>query len=288
VTTVAVPGARWVTRTARRSATFGWPAVVAGAYLVLLVAVAVAAPLVTRYDPYATDLSNVYAGISSAHVLGTDELGRDVASRLIWGARSSLLGPIAVVAAATVLGCATALAAAWIGGRFDTVTTSIVDTVLGFPGILLAILSVALFGAGLTAPVVALTIAYTPYVARVTRSVALRERSLPYVSALTVQGVGGLRVAGRHLIPNMIPIILAQSAILFGYAMVDLAAISFLGLGVQPPTPNWGTMVSVGQLGALAGHPLVAMSAGTVIVLTVIAVNIVGEAVAQRAARTTP
>jgi len=153
------------------------------------------------------------------------------------------------------------------------------------PGILLAILAVAFFGAGLAAPVVALTIAYTPYFARLTRTVARREMSQTYVVALTQLGYGGMRTALRHVAPNIMPFAIAQAAILFAYATVDLAALSFLGLGVQPPQADWGSMVAVGQSGVLQGHPLPAVSAGVLIILTVMALNVLGEGIADRASR---
>ena len=285
MSTMTVPGMQWAGRAARTSARAGWPVVASAIFLAVLVVIALLAPLLAPKDPIATNLGSIYAGMSWTNLLGTDELGRDVASRLMWAARVSLIGPFVVVVVAATAGAAIAVTTAWIGGRFDSVCTSILDTILGFPGILLAILSVALFGRGLVAPVVALTIAYTPYFARITRSVALRERSQPYVAALTVQGLGGVRVSTRHILPNIVPVIFAQAAILFGYAMVDLAAISFLGLGVQPPTSDWGSMVAVGQAGVLLGHPLTSLSAGTAIVLTVISVNILGEGIASRSAK---
>ncbi len=138
-------------------------------------------------------------------------------------------------------------------------------------------LAAAVFGAGLTAAALALSIAYMPYVARVLRGAALKERSQPYVAALEVQGAKGTVICLRHLIPNIAPLIVAQATILFGYAMVDLAAISFLGLGVQPPTANWGVMIAENQTGIPQGYPLPALSASLCIVAVVIAVNVLGE-----------
>jgi len=274
-----------LSRASRYARRAGWPAIVSVCILLLVVIMGLAAPWLAPQNPNEVDLGSIYASPSRQHWLGTDGLGRDLVSRLIWGARTSLLGPLLVAGAAAFLGSAVALATAWRRGRFDTVTTSLVDTMLGFPGLLLAILSVALFGKGLLAPVVALAIAYMPYFARVTRSAALRERSLPYVTALTIQGMGGLRIALRHILPNILPLVLAQSAMLFAYAMVDLAAISFLGMGVQPPTADWGSMVAVGQSGVLQGHPMQSLTAGGLIVVTVVAVNIFAEAIAGRSAR---
>ena len=124
------------------------------------------------------------------------------------------------------------------------------DILFAFPGILLAVLAAAVFGAGLTAAAIALSIAYMPYVARVLRGAALRERGQPYVAALEVQGASATSICMRHIVPNMLPLIVAQATIMFGWAMVDLAAISFLGLGVQPPAPNWGVMISENQPGS--------------------------------------
>jgi peptide/nickel transport system permease protein len=252
-------------------------------WLGLMAIFAVAAPWLAPADPRATNLSGIYQHPSAQHWLGTDEVGRDIASRIIWGARVSLAGPFLVVAVATVVGLIVALVAAWRGGRTDSAITAAVDVMLGFPGLLLALLAASLFGEGATAPIVALAVAYTPYFARLTRAIARKEKSQTYVAALQALGYGSIRIAARHMVPNMMALILAQAAVLFGYAMVDLAAISYLGLGVQPPTPDWGNMVASGQSGVLEGQPQVALSAGVFIVLTVIALNLVAEAIAARA-----
>jgi peptide/nickel transport system permease protein len=136
------------------------------------------------------------------------------------------------------------------------------------------------------AAAIALAVAYMPYVARVLRGAALKERSQPYVAALEVQGASAVSICFRHLIPNMMPLIVAQATILFGYAMVDLAAISFLGLGVQPPEPNWGVMISENQVGIPQGYPLPALVACACIVVVVIAVNVLGERLFEQAQRT--
>ena len=146
-----------------------------------------------------------------------------------------------------------------------------------FPGILLAVLAAAVFGPSLTAAATALAVAYTPYVARVLRGAALRERAQQYVAALEVQGFSGAAICLRHLVPNILKLIVAQATVLFGYAMVDLAAISFIGLGVQPPQPDWGVMVAEGENGVLQGYPAESIAAGVAIMIVVIAVNLLGE-----------
>jgi peptide/nickel transport system permease protein len=247
--------------------------------LVLLVALAAAfaGPYVTPSDPNLPNLSLDFVSPSGGHILGYDFQGRDVFSRLLAGAQSSLLGPLMVVTIGIVTGVVLALVSTWRGGTLDTVISSALNILFAFPAILLAVLATAVFGAGLTAAALALAVAYTPYVARVLRGAALRERGRPYVAALEVQGASATAICLRHLLPNLGSLIVAQATILFGYAMVDLAAISFLGLGVQPPTANWGVMIAENQQGIPQGYPLPALAAGAAIVVVVIAVNLLGE-----------
>ncbi|MGW1025653.1 ABC transporter permease [Streptomyces sp. NPDC002577] len=248
-----------------------------GAVMVLLALAAVLAPLIAPYDPAATDILAANSAPSPAHWLGADDLGRDVLSRLLYGARLSLLGPTLIIAAATVLGTALGIASAWLGGWFDAVTSRILDFFFAFPGLLLSVLAVAMIGTGFLAPVTALAIAYTPYIARVTRIIAVRERNLAYVEALRSHGLGGWAICLRHLAPAVWPVIRAQSAIAFGSALVDLAAVSYLGLGVQPPSAEWGLMVAQGQSALLGGAPWQSLSAGVLIIFVVLAVTTIGE-----------
>jgi peptide/nickel transport system permease protein len=241
----------------------------------------IAAPLIAPYSPSAVDLEHTLAGPSVHHLLGTDNLGRDILSRLIWGARSSLLGPLLVLVIATVAAGVLALAAAWRGGLLDQVVSSAFDVGLSFPGILLAIGAVAVVGVGLTAPVVALGIAYTPYIGRVVRSGALRERKLAYIDALVVQGCSGLKVTLRHVLPNIRPLILAQATLAFAWATIDLAAISFLGLGVQPPSADWGLTVAQGEPQIINHQPAQAIYPGIALVLVVVSVTMLGRRLAQ-------
>jgi peptide/nickel transport system permease protein len=256
----------------------GWSS---AAFLGLVALTAVFAPLIAPQDPLQINLADAHFAPGSEYLLGSDSNGRDILSRVIVGSRTSLLGPLAVVAIAAALGSTIAIGSAWIGGKFDQVVVRVVDAWFSFPGILLAILAVAVFGPGLVAPVIALAISYIPYSARVTRSAAIRERELPYIEALQVQGFSAWRICSRHLLPNLTPLIVAQATVAFGYAMVDLAAISFLGLGVQPPTPDWGLMVSQGKNGILQGYPQEALFAGLAIVLTVLSFNILGDRISR-------
>jgi peptide/nickel transport system permease protein len=244
---------------------------------------AVFGPLLAPCSPGLPNLSLSWVGPVGGHLLGYGFEGRDVLSRLLAGAQTAMLGPLAVVILSMSAGTLLGVTTAWRRGAADAVITSGLDIVFAFPGILLAILATAVFGAGLIAAAIALSVAYLPYVARVLRGAAARERSQPYVAALEVQGASARSICLRHLVPNIAPLIVAQATVLFGYAMVDLAAISFLGLGVQPPTPNWGVMIAENQAGILQGYPLPALAGGLCIVTVVIAVNVLGERLFEQA-----
>lgn len=255
----------------------GLPGMLSAGVILVATLVAVFGTLLAPYNPTLTNLNLAWVGPDGGHLLGFDVQGRDVLSRLLAGAWTSMLGPLFVVVICVGLGTFLAVLAAWRRGWVDSVISSGLDILFAFPGILLAIMAAAVFGAGITAASLALAIAYTPYVARVLRGAALRERSQQYVAALEVQGLSSLRICARHLLPNIFSLLVAQSTILFGYAMVDLAAISFLGLGVQPPAPNWGVMISENQQGILQGYSIPALAAGVCIVLVVVAFNVLGE-----------
>jgi peptide/nickel transport system permease protein len=268
----------WTGRQRRTS-----PALIASAAVIVAAAVvAMAGPLLAPYNPDTPQLSQYFVGPSPEHLLGFDAQGRDVLSRLLYGARTSMIGPVAVTLICITLGALLAVTAAWRGGTYDAVISSGLDIVFAFPGVLLAVLAAAVFGAGLVAPVLALSVAYTPYVARVLRGAAMRERTQQYVAALEVQGASAIAICLRHLIPNMLHLIVAQATTLFGYAMVDLAAISYLGLGVQPPAADWGVMVSENQAGIIQGYPISSLAAGICIVVVVVAFNILGERLYER------
>jgi len=245
--------------------------------------VAVIGSLIAPFNPTLPNLANAFVGPTGSHLLGFDAEGRDVLSRLLAGATTSMLGPLAVVVGSLLAGTLLAVIAAWRRGLVDAVIGSGLDILFAFPGILLAVLAAAVFGAGLPAASISLAIAYMPYVARVLRGAALKERSQPYVAALEVQGASATTICLRHIVPNIMPLMVAQATILFGYAMVDLAAISFIGLGVQPPAPNWGVMISENQTGIPQGYPLSALAAGGCIVAVVIAFNVLGERLFEQA-----
>jgi peptide/nickel transport system permease protein len=245
--------------------------------LALLAAMALLGPWLAPESASRVDLGAAFQGPSAAHPLGTDASGRDILGRLLAGARTAMVGALLATLLATTVGTAIAIASAWRGGRADALASRSLDVLFAFPGLLLAILAVAVFGPGLTAPVIALAIAYVPYVARIVRSSALRQRSMEYIAACRLQGLSGWAICRRHLLPNVQRVVYVQGAVTFSYAMVDLAAINFLGLGVQAPQADWGVMVASGQSSILRGRPEEALFASAMIVLAVVSVNLLAE-----------
>jgi peptide/nickel transport system permease protein len=245
---------------------------------------AIFAPIIAPYDPTVGSVTQRYLGSSAQHLLGTDQAGRDIFSRLLWGARSSLVGPLIVVAVTAVFGTTIALVSVWWGGLVDSFLSRVLDLLFAFPNLLLAMLAIAVFGPSLTTAALALSIAYIPYTARVIRSQALRERNLPYIRSPQLQGISGTVITVRHLLPNVAPLIVTGATINFGFAMIELAALSFLGLGVQPPQADWGLMVSNGQQSLLQGYPAESVAAGLSIVLTVASLGFIGEKLGGRTA----
>lgn len=258
------------------------PLTIAVGVLLVLVLGAAFAPLVSPYDPAAADFMRTYQPMSPDAWFGTDSSGRDIFSRVLHGARISLVAPALIVFLAGVLGTLIGVVSAVSGGVVDRVLSRVLDIGFSIPGILLAILAVTMFGAGTTPVVIALAIAYVPFVGRMVRNVAVSELVLPYVEALMNIGQSQWRIAVQHILPAVLPTAMAQITVSYGYAMVDLAAMSFLGMGVQPPTADWGLMVSEGQRGVIQGSWEESISAGLAIVLAVAAVSLIGDRFADR------
>ncbi|WP_053352018.1 ABC transporter permease [Leucobacter musarum] len=263
-------------RAVQRAARADWLFRIALVVFGLVALAAALGPSVASYDPNELSVGDINGVGSLAHPFGTDDVGRDILSRVLAGARTSVIAPIAVVLLSTVLGSALAIVAAWFGGVVRGTIARVIDVIFAIPGLVLAVLAVAMFGKGVVAPVIALSIAYIPVVARLTQTAASRELGKPYIAALRVQGVSSLAICFRHLVPALIPVVAAQVAVGFGYAMLDLAAISFLGLGEQPPAADWGSMIASGQAGILAGAPEQSMYPAILVVITVLSVSIIG------------
>jgi peptide/nickel transport system permease protein len=252
-------------------------ALVAGTVCVLLVLLAVLGPYLVPYPPARTDVLAASQGPSAQHLLGTDALGRDVLSRLMAGARLSFTGPVLIVALSLTFGSALGILGAWRGDVVDSLLTKALNVLFAIPGVLVAIVFGAAFGAGFWAPVLALSLAYIPYIARVVRSAALAERRQPYVEAFQLAGMSSWRICTRHILRNVSPIILAQATIGFGAALLDFGTTSFLGVGVQPPSADWGLILSDGTSQVLNGSLTQSLAAGLLMVVSVVAFNLLGE-----------
>lgn len=255
-------------------------AVVAGVVIIFIVLMALFAPLVAPFDPNDQDLSRSLQPASGDHLFGTDKQGRDIFSRIVYGARITILGAVFVVAIATVIGVPLGLIAGFYGGRIDNIITRAFDIILAFPALLLAFIIVAAFGKGLENAVIALGIVYIPMIARLVRSVTMVEKQETYVEASRNLGFSNTRTIFRHILPNCISPLVVQITIDLAYAILDLAAMSFLGLGVQPPMADWGAMLEEGR-GYLLIYPNTALASGFAIMITVVAFNLFGDGLQQ-------
>jgi len=248
-----------------------------GAILTIaLILVALAAPLISPFDPNSQDTFRRLEPPSKQHPLGLDDLGRDVLSRILWGARVSLRVGFSVVFLASIIGITLGAMAGYFGGAVDTVVMRITDILLAFPGILLAIALVAVLGPSINNVILALaTIGWVGY-ARLVRGQVLKVREMEFVTAAKALGARSPRVIVRHVLPNVINPVIVMATLGLAGAILAEAALSFLGLGVQPPTPSWGAMLTAGRryLG-LANH--LAIYPGIAIMLAVMGLNFLGD-----------
>jgi len=249
----------------------------AGAVLVGFAAIAaVIGPAIVPFDPASQELSLRLAGPSRTHLFGLDELGRDILTRVLAGARISFLVGLTVVSVSATLGTLLGALAGYFGGLTDDVISRVVDVLLAFPGLLLAIALVAVLGPSLGNVLFALTtIGWVGY-ARLVRGQVLRAREFEYVQAARALGAGSGRVLWRHVIPTAMPAVVVQATLGMAAAIIGEAALSFLGLGVQPPTPSWGTMLNGGRAHILDA-PHLTLFPGLAIALLVLGFNFLGD-----------
>jgi peptide/nickel transport system permease protein len=244
--------------------------VVGAAFLALL------GPSMTPFDPAAQALPLRLARPSAAHPFGLDELGRDILARVLAGARISFLVGLTVVFVSASVGTLLGAAAGYFGGLLDDAISRVIDVLLAFPGLLLAIALVAVLGPSLANVLVALTIIGWVGYARLVRGQVLRARELDYVQAARAQGAGVARILWRHVIPAALPAVVVQATLGMAAAIVSEAALSFLGLGVQPPTPSWGTMLNGGRA-HLLDAPHLTVFPGLAIAILVLGFNFLGD-----------
>ena len=251
-------------------------AVVGGAFMGLFLLLAALAPWAAPYDPLEQDLYNRLSPPSMTHPFGTDDFGRDILSRVIYGTRISLRIGVAAVMIALVAGTVIGIVAGYYGGALDQVLMRLMDLMLAFPSILLAIGIVAILGPGLDNAMIAIGVVAIPQYSRLIRASTLTVREADYVQALRALGAKDLRILMTAVLPNCLAPLIVQSTLSLATAILDAAGLSFLGLGAQPPTPEWGAMLSGGRELILSA-PWVLTYPGVAIFVTVLAFNLLGD-----------
>ena len=244
--------------------------------LVFFIVIALAAPYVAPDDPLKTNFLLVRKPPSAAHLFGTDEIGRDVLSRVIWGARASLLAGLVSVSIALALGVPLGLLAGYVGRWVDGLISRLSDAVLSCPSLILAIALAYTLGPSLSSAMIAIGVTATPVFVRLTRAQVLAVKVEDYIEAARAIGNSHLRIALRHVLPNVVPPLLVQSTLSIAAAIIAEASLSFLGLGQQPPAPSWGSMLNVAK-NYIDNAPWMAIWPGLSIFLVVMSFNLLGD-----------
>jgi peptide/nickel transport system permease protein len=245
--------------------------------VVLFLLLTLLAPVIAPYDPFDQDLSSALAAPGGEHPFGADQYGRDVLSRVIYGTRTALLAIVMADGLALVLGGSLGLVAGFAGGKVDSLIMRVVDVLLAFPYLLLALVIVAALGPSLTNSIIAIGIIYTPQYARVMRGQVLAVQTADYIVAAQSIGAGRLRVMLRHILPNSFSPVLVLATLQAGGVVVETAGLSFLGLGAQPPSPDWGALLADGH-GYFLTAWWMATFPGLAIFLVVVGFNLLGDA----------
>jgi ABC-type dipeptide/oligopeptide/nickel transport system permease subunit len=243
-------------------------AIPGGLIVLIFIVVAILAPLVAPYDPYKNNLANTLATPSAEHFFGTDELGRDIFSRIVYGSRLSLLEGLFSVFIAMFIGVPIGIISGYIGGRTDTILMRLVDILLAFPGVLLAIAIISVLGPSLVNAMIAVGIYSVPIFARLARGLTLAVKEEPYVEACRATGMSNLRILYRHIYPNISAHLYVLATLRVAIAILTAASLSFLGLGAQPPSPEWGAMLSNGRNYLLISPHLMIFPGLAIILLT--------------------
>jgi peptide/nickel transport system permease protein len=246
------------------------------AIVVLFIALAAAAPLVAPYDPLATDFLMVRKPPSLLHWFGTDEIGRDVLTRIVWGSRASLLAGLVSVSLALAVGVPVGLVSGYLGGFVDGALMRLIDAMLAIPFLILAIALAAFLGPSLTNAMIAIGVSQTPVFARLTRGQVLAVKHEDYIEAARAVGNPHRRIVLRHILPNIVPPLLVQATLAAAAAIIAEASLSFLGLGQQPPNPSWGSMLNTAK-NFLSQAPWMALWPGLAIFLLVLSLNLLGD-----------
>jgi ABC-type dipeptide/oligopeptide/nickel transport system permease subunit len=242
----------------------------------IVIFTAIFAPWLATYDPIQGDYLNLKAPASAEHWMGTDQLGRDIWSRLVWGARSAAIVGLIVVCVHMLIGIAIGGISGYYGGMIDNLLMRITDAMLSFPGLILYLAIIAVMGSGLWQIIVALIIGWTPSLIRMSRGLVIAERERDYVKASRLIGENGLRILFRQIIPNVSSPLIVLATVRLGYTILAFAGLTYLGLGPPPPEPSWGLMLNEAQ-DLMEFAPMVAVYPGLAIFFTVLGVNLLGD-----------
>ncbi|WP_225027543.1 ABC transporter permease [Xinfangfangia pollutisoli] len=270
-----------VLRSAPVLAFTSWKGAIAGSFLLLLILGALLAPWLTPYEYDVQNLPGAFQPPSLAHPMGTDEFGRDLLTRILYGARTSLSVSGVAIAISLFCGMVLGASAGYLGGRFDRAVMVVVDLTWAFPEILVALMLVAIIGPGTTGTLVAICVAYLAQFTRLTRAQVMSLKSETFVEAARGMGASGTAILFRHLLPNCLGPVLVAGMLATGDAIILEATLGFFGLGAQPPTPSWGGMMSSGS-GLLFKGPWIILFPGLCIALTVVAINLFGDALLHK------
>lgn len=257
---------------------FTFPMVASSIVLIVILIASLFGTLLSPYDPDAIDLSNTFAGFSPAHLFGTDEMGRDMFSRMLTGAHTTILNAVLVVIIADAIGVPMGLLCGFYEGKLDKIVMRIWDIIAAFPPLILAMIFVSIFGKGEMNAVVATGIVYIPMISRLTRSSVLTEKTKTYVETARSLGYSDSRIIFGHIFPNVVQTLLAEFTLDIGYAIIALASLSYLGMGVQAPKSDWGSILQTGMT-LLFKAPAVALIPGIAIVVTVVALNMLTDCI---------
>jgi peptide/nickel transport system permease protein len=248
--------------------------------VLVFVVCGVFAPLIAPYDPYKTDLMNVLMPPSAENWFGTDELGRDLFSRIVYGARISLMEGVFSVALAMAIGVPIGIVSGYVGGAVEAIIMRTIDVLLAFPGVLLAIVIISVLGPGLTNAIIAVAVYTIPIFARLARGSTLVVKDEPYVEAARAAGLSDLRILSRHVFPNISATLFVMMTLRVAISILTAASLSFLGLGAQAPLPEWGAMLSNSR-NAMLIAPHVALFPGAAIILLVFGLNLFQDGLRQ-------
>ena len=241
-----------------------------------VVLIAAAAPLLTVYDPFVQDVTHKLAGPSAAHIFGTDEYGRDIWARMIYGARLSLLIGLASTAVAIVVGSLIGIVAGWYGGRLDAFAMQVMDVLLAFPSLILGMIVVAMLGPSLANIILAIALTSIPAFARIARAPTIALKGRDFIEACRSLGFSTPRILVRHVLPNIFAEILVMGSLWLANAIRTEASLAFIGLGLRPPTPTWGGMIREG-FDNILDSPWLAVVPGTAVLIVIFSLNLIGD-----------